>query len=79
MQPAAMELLHGMQQALGSSTGLVLADTHARNHLHNPTKLLELPYSVAVNASGHSWSRPLSSSLMQEMLAQQMQMPLLGS
>ena len=41
MQPAAMELLNGMQQALGSSTGLVLADTHARNHLHNPTKLLD--------------------------------------
>ena len=41
MQPAAMELLHVMQQALGSGTGLVLADTHASSYLHNPTKKID--------------------------------------
>ena len=41
MQPAAMELLTEMQQALGSATGLVLADTHASTYLHHPRKQID--------------------------------------
>ncbi len=74
MQPAAMELLKGMQQALGSSTGLVLADTHSSNHLHNPVKKIDCSGLAANNASGRSWWCPLSSSC-----TQQRQVPLLGS
>ena len=41
MQPAAMELLTEMQRALGSGTGMVLADTHASSYLHLPTKKID--------------------------------------
>ena len=41
LQPAAMELLTQLQRALHSSTGLVLADTHARGYLRNPVKKLD--------------------------------------
>ena len=41
MQPAAMELLTEMQQALGSGTGLVLADTHASAYPQNPRKQID--------------------------------------
>ena len=41
LQPAAMELLNEMQQALGSGTGLVLADTHASSYLHDPIKKID--------------------------------------
>ena len=41
MQPAAMELLTELQRALCGSTGLVLADTHARKYLHDPVKKLD--------------------------------------
>ncbi len=41
MQPAAMDLLTGLQHALGSSTGFVLADTHENNHLHSPARKID--------------------------------------
>ena len=41
MQPAAMELLTETQQALGSRTGLVLADTHASSYVHDPIKKID--------------------------------------
>ena len=41
MQPAAMQLLTEMQQALGSGTGLVLADTHASSYLQQATKKID--------------------------------------
>ena len=50
MQPAAMELLQGMQQVLGSSTGLVLKDTHRTGHLHNPVKKIDCSGLAANNS-----------------------------
>ena len=41
MQPAAMELLGGMQKALDNRTGLVLADTHAKKYLRSPDKKID--------------------------------------
>ena len=55
MQPAAMELLQRMQQALGSSTGLVLADTHSSDNLHNPV--------TKTKCSGLAANNRLSSQL----------------
>ena len=49
MQPAAMELLKGLQQALGSGTGLVLMDTHSSNHLKGPVKKIDCSGLAANN------------------------------
>ena len=54
MQPAAMELLTEMQQAL-SGTGLVLADTHASTYLQHPRK--------QINCSGLAGNDRLWSQL----------------
>ena len=53
MQPAAMELLTEMQQALGSGTGLVLADTHASTYLQNPLKQIDCS---GLASDDHLWS-----------------------
>ena len=74
MQPATMELLTELQQALCSGTGLVLADTHARGYLRNPAKKLDCS---GLAGRERLWSQlvlPMSSSF-----TQQMQMPLLAS
>ena len=55
MQPAAMELLQGLQQALGSGTGLVLVDTHSSGHLTGPVK--------KIDCSGLAANNPLWSQL----------------
>lgn len=54
MQAAAMELLTGLQHALGSSTGFVLADTHENNHLHSPARKIDCS---GLAASSRLWSQ----------------------
>ena len=51
--PAATELLYGLQQALGSNSGLVLADTHSSG-LHSPVKKIDCS---GLAANNRLWSQ----------------------